>query len=274
MPIVADIERIGLPTSTRARTGETHGYVLDGEEPLLVDPAATDERLDRTIERTGIEHIAVTHTHPDHVGAVATYADRLDATLWARRGYEDRFEAAAGVAPDRSFVQGTTIGPATVLDTPGHAPDHVAFECSAQSEDDPEAPRRLALLVGDLAVAQGSVVVGAPDGDVRSYLTSLRRLRTHPAARWYPSHGPVIEEPLATAERLIAHRLEREQRIADAVRAGASTVDDILEAAYDKDLSGVADLARATVQAHLEKLAVEGTVRLEGDRIGVGETAD
>ena len=47
---------------------------------------------------------------------------------------------------------------------------------------------------------------------------------------------------------------------------GARDVADIVEAAYEKDLTGVRDLAAATVRAHLEKLAVEGHVRWNGDR--------
>ena len=45
--------------------------------------------------------------------------------------------------------------------------------------------------------------------------------------------------------------------------AGASDVDDVLDAAYEKDLTGVEDLARATVRAHLRKLADEGRIGAE-----------
>jgi glyoxylase-like metal-dependent hydrolase (beta-lactamase superfamily II) len=103
-------------------------------------------------------------------------------------------------------------------------------------------------------------------GDLRAYLTSLRRIHARCPARLLPGHGPVIEEPRAVCERLLSHRLDRERRVADAVEAGARTPDDVLAAAYDKDLTGVRDLARATVVAHLEKLAVEGRVQWDGER--------
>ncbi|PSP41884.1 hypothetical protein BRC66_02285, partial [Halobacteriales archaeon QH_2_66_30] len=51
-----------------------------------------------------------------------------------------------------------------------------------------------------------------------------------------------------------------------AVERGARTPDEIVERAYDKDVSHVYDLARATVVAHLEKLAVEDAVRWDGAR--------
>ena len=119
---------------------------------------------------------------------------------------------------------------------------------------------------GDLVVSTGSVVVGSDDGDVRAYLSSLRRLYARNPDRLYPGHGPVIETPRDQIERLIRHRLDREAKILTAVRDGARTLDEVLDTAYDKDLSGVRDLARTTTAAHLEKLAVEGEVEWNGER--------
>ena len=250
------VERIPVEAPTRAPTGATACYVLGASEALLVDPAAPDDRIEAELD--GVEHVAVTHHHPDHVGAVAAFAGTAGATVWCRRGREDAFTAATGVGPDRTFAEGTAIGTGegtvVVRDTPGHAPEHVAFET-------PDA-----LVSGDLAVAVGSVVVGAPEGDMRAYLASLRRVRGLAPDRLLPGHGPVIDDPPATCERLIRHRLDREARVRDAVRDDARDVADIVEAAYDKDLTGVRDLAAATVRAHLEKLAVEGHVRWNGDR--------
>jgi hypothetical protein len=51
-----------------------------------------------------------------------------------------------------------------------------------------------------------------------------------------------------------------------AVRDGGRSPDEILDRAYDTDLSGVRDLARATVVTHLRKLAHEGAVAWDGER--------
>ena len=250
------VERIPVEVPTRAPTGDTACYLLGDAGALLVDPPAPDERIEAELDR--VDHVAVTHHHPDHVGAVADAAEAADATVWGRRGRTAAFAAATGVAPDRTFAEGTEIptgeGAIVVRDTPGHAPEHVAFET-------PEA-----LVAGDLAVAEGSVVVGWPEGDMRAYLASLRRVRGLAPDRLLPGHGPVIDDPPATCERLIRHRLDREARVRDAVRDGARDVAGIVDAAYEKDLTGVRDLAAATVRAHLEKLAVEGHVRRDGDR--------
>jgi len=253
-----DWQRADVSAQTRAPTGNTAAYVCGDDAALLVDPADTDDTIDALLSDRTLAHIALTHHHPDHAGAVTHYASETDATVWARRGRANAFEAATGVTPDELFSEGTTIptdaGPVTVLDTPGHAPEHVAFATDG------------AVVSGDLAVAEGSVVVGAPEGDVRAYLTSLRRLHARNPDVLLPSHGPRIEHPRETCARLIGHRRERERRVRGAVNDGADTLDGILDAAYEKDLTGVRDLARATVLAHLEKLAVEGTVSWDGAR--------
>jgi len=241
-----------VATDTTAPGGETNAYLVD--EPtgsLLVDPAGRTDALDAAVAEADVTDIAVTHTHPDHVDGVAGYAAETGATVHARRGREARFEAATGVAPDRTFAEGDRVGSLTVLDTPGHAPDHVAFETDE------------GVLVGDLALASGSVAVAAPEGDMRAYLVALRRLLARDPPRLFPGHGPAVDDPRATLRRLYEHRLNRERRIERAVRAGADSVDTVLDAAYDRDLSGVRDLAAATVRAHLDKLAVEGRVRFD-----------
>ncbi|MFB6159783.1 MAG: MBL fold metallo-hydrolase, partial [Haloferacaceae archaeon] len=96
-------------------------------------------------------------------------------------------------------------------------------------------------------------------------LVALRRLLARDSPRLYPGHGPVVDDPRATLTRLLARRRDRERRVLAAVRAGARDPEAVLDRAYDRDLSGVREHARATVRAHLEKLAVEGRVRWAPD---------
>jgi ribonuclease/clavin/mitogillin len=266
------VDAFSLPVETRAPTGTTNAYLLGTEDCLLVDPAARTDTLDTVVAARDVATIAVTHTHPDHVGAVADYAAETGARVLARR--PDRFREATGVDPAGTIAEGTVIetgvGPVTVLDTPGHAADHVAFELPDGSTngpgDDGGRTRGGTVICGDLAVAEGSVVVGAPEGDLRGYLTSLRRLHARNPRRLYPGHGPAVGGdddpggPRRVLARLIRHRLDREAKVLAAVRGGADDLDAVLDGAYGKDLTGVRDLARATVAAHLEKLAVEGRV--------------
>ncbi|SEO42348.1 Glyoxylase, beta-lactamase superfamily II [Halogranum amylolyticum] len=263
-----DIARVSVSVDTRAPTGQTYAYLLGSTDALLVDPAGRSERLDALVAERDVAHVAVTHTHSDHVGAVAHYADVTGATVWGHEDYVERFEDATGRTADRTFGEGTRLPvdgrEVAVLDTPGHAPDHVAFAV----DDD--------IVSGDLAVAEGSVVVGAPEGDMIAYVLALLRLQARAPDRLLPGHGPAIREPNAVLARLVDHRLDREQRVFDAVADGARDVDAVLNAAYEKDLTGVRDLARATVVAHVEKLAEEGRVDwdAETERAAPAERTD
>jgi ribonuclease/clavin/mitogillin len=270
------IERVSVSARTQAPGGETAAYVLGEESALLVDPAGRTERLDELVAQRDVAHVAVTHHHPDHVGAVADYAREYDLTVWARYGRADSFAAATGIDADRTFREGTRIPAASgvaVMETPGHAPEHVAFAVQDASGDGDNDAAHVGddaadtLVSGDLAVAEGSVVVGAPEGDMRAYLTSLRRLHARNPVRLLPAHGPTISNTQKVCARLIAHRLDREARIRTAVQQGVDTPDALVADVYEKDVSAVFELARATVVAHLEKLAVEGDVYWDGPHV-------
>lgn len=248
------VTQVPIAVEARAPSGRTNAYVVGDDEAVLVDPADRTAQLDEAVDAADVRHVAVTHTHADHVGAVAEYADALDATVWGRYGREDRFERATGICPDRTVREGTTVGPLTVIETPGHASDHVAFAADGEA------------LVGDVALAEGSVVIGH-SGDLRAYLTTLRRLHQRDFDRLLPGHGSPIDDPAATLERLLRHRLDREASVRRALESGAGTVEAVVDAAYEKDVSDVYDLAALTVRAHLRKLAVEGEVGFDGERV-------
>lgn len=194
---------------------------------------------------------------------MATYAKETGATVWARAGRTDRFVAATGVSPERTYQEGSQIQldiPVRVIDTPGHATDHVTFVVGDRTGQNATA------LVGDLLVADGSVFVGETDGDMRSYYVSLRRLLVGSFQTLYPGHGVPVERPEARVTELLAHRRDRESRVLSAVQEGAETGDEILDLAYEKDLQGVRDLAIETIRAHLEKLARERQIGWDGTR--------
>ena len=247
------IARYAVPVEAPVPGGATNAYVLGDDERLLVDPAVRTPELDDAAD--DVDHVAVTHTHPDHVDAVADYATRADAIVWAHASFAERFADATGVEPDRLFRPGDTIAATgvSVMATPGHAPDHVAFVVDNEA------------VAGDLVFADGSVFVGTPDGDVRTYLASLRRLLARDFETLHPGHGAPIENPDERIRETYFHRRDRERSVRAAVESGAETVDEILDAAYEKALGDARSLAAKVVRAHLQKLAVEGHVEWDGD---------
>jgi glyoxylase-like metal-dependent hydrolase (beta-lactamase superfamily II) len=118
------------------------------------------------------------------------------------------------------------------------------------------------LFAGDMVLGSGSVFVGGEEGSMAAYLDSLRRLMELDLEAICPGHGPVVWEPRAKLEEYLAHRLEREQRVLDALETGARTRDEVLDRAWSEiDLDAVPYLrlaAALTLDAHVDKLSAEG----------------
>ena len=116
---------------------------------------------------------------------------------------------------DRVLADGDVIecGVVTVraVHTPGHASNHVCYLLT----------HNRTLFTGDHIMQGSTVVIWPPDGNMRSYIESLRKLLTLDLAVLAPGHGRLIERPQDELKRLIEHRLRREDKVREAVlRAG------------------------------------------------------
>ena len=67
----------------------------------------------------------------------------------------------------------------------------------------------------------------------------------------FPSHGPVIPLPDKTLRYYIKHRMERHQRVFDAVESGLRTVSEISMEAYANTPDAHPGLAQDQTLAHL-----------------------
>jgi glyoxylase-like metal-dependent hydrolase (beta-lactamase superfamily II) len=209
----------------------TNTYVVRG---WVVDPGPDDPaHLDAIVAALagGGEGIVLTHGHFDHAEGAPALAARLGVDVVRPSG-------------------GSAVGPFSVIATPGHAPDHVSLLFGR------------VLFSGDMVLGEGSVFVGGEEGSMSAYLDSLRRLMGLELDAICPGHGPVVWEPRAKLEEYLAHRLERERRVLDALEAGASTRDEVLDRAWSEmDLDAVPYLRMAaglTLDAHVDKLSAEG----------------
>jgi glyoxylase-like metal-dependent hydrolase (beta-lactamase superfamily II) len=150
--------------------------------------------------------------------------------------------------PDLRLTEGSTVtvgGIALeVIHTPGHSDDHLCFLTG-----------RL-LFTGDHIMGGSSVMVE----DMGSYLRSLERLQGLDLDRLYPGHGPEVEQPQEVISWYIAHRLQREQEVLEAIAGGAVDVDSIVESVYRNVDRSLHPLAARSVVAHLRKLEEEGRI--------------
>jgi glyoxylase-like metal-dependent hydrolase (beta-lactamase superfamily II) len=90
------------------------------------------------------------------------------------------------------------------------------------------------------------------------YVRSLQTLRARAPRRIYPAHGPVREDAVALIDEYIAHRLERERQVLDAIAHGAKTIPEMRARIYTGLDERLHRAAETQITAHLIKLVEEG----------------
>jgi glyoxylase-like metal-dependent hydrolase (beta-lactamase superfamily II) len=93
------------------------------------------------------------------------------------------------------------------------------------------------------------------------YIESLRLLRSRHPRRIHPAHGPTREDAIPLIDEYIAHRLERERQVLDAIAAGATTVAEMRQRIYPDLDSRLYGAAEVQISAHLIKLREEGHIK-------------
>ena len=167
-------------------------------EAIVVDPGDEAPRLLEAIDALGLEVAAIllTHTHFDHVGAVAPLARATGAEVWCPElelevladimrfvpwpgfGPFESYDAEHSVAGgERLELAGLEID---VLFTPGHSPGHVTYAVGAEQ----------AIFSGDVLFAGSVGRTDLPGGDHATLMRSLGALvESLPAETVvYPGH--------------------------------------------------------------------------------------
>jgi hydroxyacylglutathione hydrolase len=168
------------------------------DRALIVDPGDEAPRILHAAEELGvtIDGILLTHTHFDHIGAVAPIANATGAPVWCPEietpvlADINSFVPWPGFGPYESYEADHTVTGGERLElagleidvifTPGHSPGHVTYSI----------PDEAAIFSGDV-LFQGSVGrTDLPGGDWATLLDSIRKLvEGHPdETTVYPGH--------------------------------------------------------------------------------------
>jgi len=291
------VGRITLPLPTGPR--HVHCYLVDG---TLFDTGIGLEAP--PWRELGIERIAITHFHPDHVGGAeaasaesgaVVYQGGLDYAqcerVWGSTDWPERIAdwfVTHGVPEPitrelieqghafASFIrfarnpellyEGTDLDGWTVLELPGHADGHLGFL------------RDGVLIGGDHLLDRITPAVGLypesrpdPLGD---YLASLERTAELALRVVYPGHGEPIDDPAGRAREIVEHHRRRLDDVAAALGTEPRTGYDISHAVFGEELSPQQRrFAVAETLSHLERLVREGRAARAGDARNVTYTA-
>ena len=266
MEIFPNVHFLPIVTPTLPPHPATNSFLVGRDELILIDAGTfLDDQIDallRYVETIGagpVSRLLCTHRHIDHVAGAADLRRRIGLTVGM---HVEAARRAEGMEVDFTFEEGDRIDLGStslrVLHTPGHSAGHTCFLFEEEG----------ILFTGDTILGMSYVIIVPPEGDMALYLDSLARLRRLELQAICPGHGPVIHDPAATIERYIAHRLEREQKILEALSGTARTIESIVKGAYDDTPEAMLPLAQLSAKAHLIKLVREGKAR-ETEREGL-----
>jgi glyoxylase-like metal-dependent hydrolase (beta-lactamase superfamily II)/8-oxo-dGTP pyrophosphatase MutT (NUDIX family) len=252
-----------IRTPTLPPASHTNTWVVPVQGGVaVVDPGAPEpaaqapllELLDAlAADGTPPREVWITHVHADHVGAAAAVARRYGVKVRAHALARGRIPGVAELEP---FREGDLAGGRfLVLETPGHAREHLAFLDE----------RSGALLCGDLVSTLSTIVIDPPEGDMAEYERQLARMRALAPRTLYPAHGPPAPDAVARLGAYLTHRREREALVLAALRAGG-TLAELTVRAYPDVPPLVHPVAARSCLATLEKLVALGRARAAGDR--------
>jgi len=260
-----------LATDTIPPATTTNTLIVGSDRLYIIDPASPDaneqkrlfDKLDAWLaEGKQLESILLTHHHIDHVGAVNAVSQRYAVPV---RAHDLCYPFIAdGYLRGESLVDGDILELGTapdgsrnwhlkVMHTPGHAIDHLCFLES----------RYRAAIVGDMLSTVSTILINPPEGHMRTYLNSLKRLLATPIRTLYPAHGPAHRDGAEVIRYFIQHRQERELATIKSLTRTPQSIDEILPKIYDDVPESVYPIAARSLLASLIKLEEDGVCQQE-----------
>ncbi len=238
----------------------TNSYLVGKSEIAVVDPGpAIPEHIDALLDCAGgdIRWIFCTHTHPDHSPAAALLKETTGAKVVGAL-------ADDGLHQDTSFCPDLEISHDSIVSgfdwdlravwTPGHVSNHYCYLLEQEG----------IIFAGDHIMNGSTVVIVPPGGNMRDYIDSLKRLLDYEINQIAPGHGDLIPDCKAEVEKLVAHRLGREEKVLLGLeKVGPANLDELVLVVYQDVDTSLHEWAKLSMKAHLIKLQEEGHVSVD-----------
>jgi ribonuclease/clavin/mitogillin len=256
--MVNRVRQIAVRSNTLPPADRTNCFQFGDARRILVDPSPNSaqelERLCAIAGETGVHEVFITHHHPDHNQQADAVARRFGVPIGMSADTRMRLGSMLKDVEVKIYREGDEVTRwlghvVRVVEVPGHDEGQLALM--------PE--NRAWCIVSDLYQGIGTVVIGGPEGNMRKYFASLRKIIALGPRVIYPSHGM----PNGTVWRLqetLRHRELREQQVKSLVLEGKSE-DEMLKVIY-KDLADprLLPYARMNIRSHLQKLKEENAI--------------
>lgn len=240
-----NIRSITAPNPGPLTLDGTRTYLLG--ETAVLDPGPAIESHIEAIRAAmpRLTTILITHRHGDHAPAAVPLKALTGARIIAPRNVLDEVDQRVS-GGEKLAIEGEEV---EVIATPGHTNEHVCYLTSAGD-----------LFTGDTILGAGTTAIFPPDGHMGDYIRSLQTLRAREPRRIHPAHGPDREDAVALIDEYIAHRLERERQVLEAIEQGATSIPAMRARIYPELNPQLHRAAEIQIQAHLIKLAEEGRI--------------
>lgn len=247
-----------LPLSnTFPPANRTNSFIIgdEGEVKLLIDPSPknADElaKFLKSVDKIGFTKIMLTHHHPDHYEFSNLIAKKYQVPMLMSEDTYHRIGKNYFEGIQVDFIKEGDIVTKSlgrdiyVYAVPGHDEGQLAL-----------APKSMEwFLVGDLIQTIGTVAILAPEGDMKKYFDSLKRVIELKPKNIIPSHGIILGGTFKLEETL-KHRQMRENQIKELLLKNA-TMDEMIKTIYPELEERLIKYAKKTIEAHLVKIKSE-----------------
>ncbi|WP_179295562.1 MBL fold metallo-hydrolase [Bacillus sp. FJAT-45350] len=300
-----------LEIPTPFLVGPVNVYLVEGEALTLVDTGPkTDEALHSMKEQlssfgyllSDIEQVVVTHHHPDHVGLVDVFSDKVPIIghvknrpwltqdqgfrenmydffqkLYTEHGLENELFTKIKQTQEMYMTyschsdvdievgQGDEVQGLAgwkVIETPGHAQSHISLHNETTGE----------LIAGDHLIAKisSNAIIEAPyeAGEEREktliqYRDALKYCKELDVSKYYPGHGQVIVNGTELIDERLQGNEERALTIQTIIGKEKTTCFDIVQKLFPKMYMKQPALTFSEVLGHLDLLEQREKVEVE-----------
>ena len=281
------VQRVIAKNPSKFSYHGTGTYLLGTQDVVVIDPGpildSHRDALIAALDGRRVAGIVVTHCHSDHSPLTAWLHEYTGATRYAigpHRQFEGwveeddhdssedeplaekekdtdeerettdlAFSPDVAVTDNEVFLKTSEFSLHAVA-TPGHTSNHLAVAMSVEN----------ALFTGDHVMGWSTTIVAPPDGDMRQYMDSMRKIINRTDHILYPTHGGPVTDPHPFLVAYLEHRLERERQIVSQISLGNNTIPGIVKVLYAQISLQLHRPARRSVWSHLRKLCDDGVV--------------